>query len=199
LIEAGNPTQYQLEDLRAASESLQSELKRLGPLRTIRNEKKREFKVSQAINYALAIFKSKFAQLDINLDLDVDKDITIFARYSTLCQIIVNLIDNSIYWLQVTTNGDRKITIKVSSEYRMITIGDSGPGIDSAIRPYLFEAGYSMKVPPSGLGLYICKSYMQAMKGSIYETPANNRLKDICGAQFTIDFTHVPSRKEDDK
>lgn len=199
LIEAGNPTQYQLEDLRAASESLQSELKRLGPLRTIRNEKKREFKVSQAINYALAIFKSKFAQLDIIPDVDIDDDISIYARYSTLCQIIVNLIDNSIYWLQVKTDGEKKITIKVSSEYRMITIGDSGPGINSAIRPYLFEAGYSMKVPPSGLGLYICKSYMQAMKGSIYETPANNRINDLSGAQFTIDFTHVPSRKEDDK
>ena len=81
----------------------------------------------------------------------------------------------------------------------MITIGDSGPGIDSAIRPYLFEAGYSMKVPPSGLGLYICKSYMQAMKGSIYETPSNNRINNLSGAQFTIDFTHVPSKKEDDK
>lgn len=199
LIEAGNPTQYQLEDLRAASESLQSELKRLGPLRTIRNEKKREFKVSQAINYALAIFKSKFTQLDIIPDVNIDEDVTIFARYSTLCQIIVNLIDNSVYWLQVKSNGEKKIVIKVSSTFRMITIGDNGPGIDSAIRPYLFEAGYSMKIPPSGLGLYICKSYMQAMKGAIYETPANNRISDLPGAQFTIDFTHVPSRKEDDK
>ena len=40
---------------------------------------------------------------------------------------------------------------------------DSGIGIDDAIRPYLFEAGYSMKIPPSGLGLYICKAYMNAM------------------------------------
>ena len=199
LIEAGNPTQYQLEDLRAASESLQSELKRLGPLRTIRNEKKREFKVSQAINYASAIFQSKFSQLGITLDVHVNDDISIYARYSTLCQIIVNLLDNSTYWLQLIPEQNRKIIIDVSSEYRMILVGDNGPGIDSAIRPYLFEAGYSMKIPPSGLGLYICKAYMQAMKGSIYETPSNNRINGFSGAQFTIDFTHVPSKKEDDK
>ena len=199
LIEAGNPTQYQLEDLRAASESLQSELKRLGPLRTIRNEKKREFKVSQAINYAAAIFQSKFSQLGISLEVHVNDDITIYARYSTLCQIIVNLLDNSTYWLQLIPKQDRKIIIDVSSEYRMIIVGDNGLGIDSAIRPYLFEAGYSMKIPPSGLGLYICKAYMQAMKGSIYETPSNNRINGFSGAQFTIDFTHVPSKKEDDK
>ena len=199
LIEAGNPTQYQLEDLRAASESLQSELKRLGPLRTIRNEKKREFKVSQAINYAAAIFQSKFSQLGITLEVHVNDDISIYARYSTLCQIIVNLLDNSTYWLQLIPEQDRKIIIDVSSEYRMIIVGDNGLGIDSAIRPYLFEAGYSMKIPPSGLGLYICKAYMQAMKGSIYETPSNNRINGFSGAQFTIDFTHVPSKKEDDK
>lgn len=199
LIEAGNPTQYQLEDLRAASESLQSELKRLGPLRTIRNEKKREFKVSQAINYAIEIFRSKFTQLNIVPNIELDNDITIYARYSTLCQIIVNLIDNSVYWLQLVPAENRKITINVSSPNRLIVVGDSGPGIDSAIKPYLFEAGYSMKVPPSGLGLYVCKSYMHAMKGSIYETPATNRIENVEGAQFTIDFTYVPSKKEDDK
>lgn len=199
LIEKGNPTNYQLEDLRAASESLQSELKRLGPLRTIRNEKKREFKVSQAINYATEIFRSKFSQLNIVPDIELDNDITIYARYSTLCQIIVNLIDNSVYWLQLVPTENRKITINVSSTNRLIVVGDSGPGIDSAIRPYLFEAGYSMKVPPSGLGLYVCKSYMHAMKGSIYETPATNRIENVGGAQFTIDFTYVPSKKEEDK
>ena len=56
-----------------------------------------------------------------------------------------------------------------------------------------------MKIPPSGLGLYICKSYMNAMKGSIYETPVHNRIPTVTGAQFTIDFNYVPSRKEEDK
>ena len=56
-----------------------------------------------------------------------------------------------------------------------------------------------MKIPPSGLGLYICKAYMNAMKGSIYETPMQNRLENHNGAQFTIDFEHVPERKEADK
>ena len=200
LIDSGaNIQEFQLEDLRSTSESLRSELKRLGPLRTIRNERPREFKLSQAINYAVETFKSKRLKNNIDLDVAMDKDITVYARYSTLCQILVNLFDNSVYWLSFVPEDKRKIYIKVFSDQRIVIFGDSGKGIDAAIRPYLFEAGYSMKIPPSGLGLYICKSYMYAMKGSIYETPSTNRLPNMEGAQFTIDFNHVPSRKEDNK
>lgn len=200
LINAGKDYQgFQLEDLRSTSDSLRSELKRLGPLRTIRNERPREFKLSQTINYAFETFKSKLAKNNIETDISIGNDIVVYARYSTLCQVLVNLFDNSVYWLSFMPENSRCIYIKVDSEKRLVVFGDSGKGIDSAIRPYLFEAGYSMKIPPSGLGLYICKSYMTAMKGAIYETPSPNRLGSIQGAQFTIDFNHVPSRKEDIK
>ena len=199
LITSGNPNGFQLEDLRSTSESLKSELKRLSPLRTIRNEKKREFFVSQALHYASEMFKSKLVRNGIKLDVEIDNDLAIYARYSTLCQIFVNLFDNSIYWLSFIPEEKRMITIRVISKDRLVIFGDTGKGVDAAIRPYLFEAGYSMKIPPSGLGLYICKAYMNAMKGTIYETPVNNRIRLIEGAQFTIDFNYVPTRKEEDK
>lgn len=200
LINAGKKNQdFQLEDLQSTSDSLRSELKRLGPLRTIRNERAREVKLSQAVNYAFETFKNKLKKNNIKADISLDNDIVVYARYSTLCQVLVNLFDNSVYWLSFVPEERRCIHIKVESRKRIVIFGDSGKGIDDAIRPYLFEAGYSMKIPPSGLGLYICKSYMSAMKGTIYETPSPNRLGYIQGAQFTIDFNHVPSRKEDAK
>lgn len=199
LIKSGNPNGFQLEDLRSTSESLRSELKRLSPLRTIRNERKREFRVSQAINYASEMFKNKLTRNGIKLEIEIDQDLVIYARYSTLCQILVNLFDNSIYWLSFVPENERIISILVVSKNKVMIFGDSGKGIDMAIRPYLFKAGYSMKVPPSGLGLYICKTYMNAMKGTIYETPVNDRVPSMCGAQFTIDFNYVPTRKEDEK
>ena len=141
---------------------------------------------------------SKMNRNKIKLNVDIDRDIVAFARYSTLCQIFVNLFDNSIYWLSFVPENLRNISIKVETSNRIIVFADSGIGVDDAMRPYLFEAGYSMKIPPSGLGLYICKSYMNAMKGTIYETPTFSRMNNICGAQFTIDFSHVPERKENE-
>ena len=154
---------------------------------------------SAEVRVAFETFKNKLKKNNIKADISLDNDIVVYARYSTLCQVLVNLFDNSVYWLSFVPEERRCIHIKVESRKRIVIFGDSGKGIDDAIRPYLFEAGYSMKIPPSGLGLYICKSYMSAMKGTIYETPSPNRLGYIQGAQFTIDFNHVPSRKEDAK
>ena len=53
-----------------------------------------------------------------------------------------------------------------------------------------------MKIPRSGLGLYISKHYMQDMKGDILnlENP-KLRVEDYQGAQFLLDFNKVPRRK----
>jgi len=116
----------------------------------------------------------------------------VFTRYGAVNQVLGNLIDNSRYWLNDVRIHNRKIRIEVDSQKRTLCFADSGPNIDDTIRPYLFEPGYSLRVPQSGLGLYICKYYMRAMKGDIYETNENNRQTDMPGAQFTLDFSRVP-------
>lgn len=199
MIQSGNVDKFKLENLKSTSASLKSELQRLGPLRTIRNEILREFNISQAIHYVSEIFHLKLEENHIEFNVNRMSDFQIYARYSTMCQILVNLFDNSIYWLSFVPEQQKSICVTINKEYRTIVFADSGTGIDDAIRPYLFEPGYSMKIPPSGLGLYICKSYMNAMKGNIYETPRRERLPNMNGAQFTIDFERVPQNKESEK
>lgn len=199
LINTGNADKMKLETLKDASNSLKSELKRLSPLRTIRNENRREFYLSQSIKYALEIYAAALKKAEIQVIVDFADDFQVFARYSTFNQIMINLIDNSIYWMMSKDIKKRKIKIQLNKEYRTLIFADSGIGIDYSIRPYLFEPGYSLKIPPSGLGLYICKSYMAAMNGKIYETGKSERLPDMQGAQITIDFERVPESKENAK
>ena len=91
---------------------------------------------------------------------------------------------------------EKKILVKLNSQYRTIIVADNGPDINESIIPYLFQPGYSLKIPPSGLGLYICKYYMQSMKGDIYLTNQRERIDSMAGAQFTLDFAKVPKNKE---
>lgn len=196
LIKSGNVDTFKLEDLKTASASLKSELKRLSPLRAIRNENRREFNISQSIKYASEVFKSKMKQSNIEFDFNSDQDFQVYARYSTLNQILANLFDNSIHWLNMNNNQNKKILIQLNSKHRTLIFADNGPGIDNVIRPYLFEPGYSMKIPPSGLGLYISKSYMHSMNGNIHETNSRERLKNMEGAQFTVEFDTVAKSKE---
>ena len=91
--------------------------------------------------------------------------------------------------------AQRRLKIAIDPKYRTVVVADSGPGIDAVILPYLFQPGYSLRVPPSGLGLYICRYYMRSMKGDAYSTLHRERLQGIEGAQFTLDFASVPSER----
>jgi signal transduction histidine kinase len=197
LLKAEKISRVKLEDLKDASESLQSELRRLSPLRAVRNESPTEFNLKKSINFAQEIFKSKLRDLGIKLEIKGRGDFRIYARYGTLNQVFANLIDNSIYWIDTANTKEKKIIIVIDPQYRTVTVADSGVGVDDAMLPYLFQPGYSRKIPPSGLGLYVCKHYMQAMNGDIYITNSRERVHGIKGAQFTLDFGKTPKNQEE--
>jgi signal transduction histidine kinase len=193
LIKSGEYNKLKLEDLKVTSDSLQSELRRLSPLRSIRNEKSIVFNVSTALNYAFEVFRRRLKTDDIIFHVvNLDEDFQLYGRYSTITQIFGNLFDNSIYWIKYSNRENSKIIVSFDKKYRTVIFADSGAGINDIIRPNLFQPGYSLKDPPSGLGLFICKSYMENIKGRIYETPLKDRLPSLQGAQFTLDFSKSP-------
>ena len=197
LIKSDNINKFDLEHLKETSASLKTELKRLGPLRTIRNERSVEFEITRSIKYASEIFKRRMKEKNIDFTIEnPDDSFIVFGRYSAVNQVLGNLFDNSIYWIENSNNTERKIKIRLNKEYRTLIFADSGTDISDIIRPYLFEPGYSLKIPPSGLGLYICKTYLNSMKARIYETPKKDRLPDMKGAQFTLDFSRTPKNIE---
>jgi len=196
LIKSGDFDKIKLEDLQTTSQSLRSELKRLSPLRAIRNEKEIEFSISKSINYAFELYKRQFKELNIEFEvLNKDEAFQIFGRYSTINQVFGNLFDNSRYWIKYADKAEKQIHILLNKEFRTVIVADSGSNINDIIRPNLFQPGYSLKDPPSGLGLYICKTYLNSIKGRIYETPQKDRIPYLKGAQFTLDFNRTPENK----
>lgn len=185
-----------LEELKEASLSIRSELKRLSPLRAVRSEKRIEFTIKRAIQYVIDIYKKNLIKDNIVVETNYDNDIKIYGRYGAILQVLSNLFSNSIYWLNDPEVKEKKIRIEVNSKHRYVIFADNGPGIHDSIRPYLFEPGYSLKTPASGLGLYICKYYMQDIKGDIYLTNSRECLPELNGAQFTLDFYRVADSKE---
>lgn len=193
LIKSGDFNKIKLEELKETSLSLTSELKRLSPLRAIRNEKNRTFNILTALKYASEVYIGKLREENIQFNIvNPDEDFKLFGKQSTITQVFGNLFDNSIYWIKYSDNDKKAITIMLNKKYRTIIFADSGSDISDVIRPSLFQPGYSLKIPPSGLGLYICKTYLNNLKAQIYETPAKDRLKELPGAQFTLDFNKTP-------
>ncbi len=181
----------ELKKLQDSSSSLKTEIKRLSPIKAARNEPPAIFLVSKTAKYCRALFESRCKKLKIAFIINNNDDFKVFCRYGAVNQILSNLIDNSCYWLSSQQGNNKKILINIDGQNRRILVADNGPDIDDSIRPYLFEPGYSLKVPPSGLGLYICHYYMRSMKGNIHEAFGKDRMDEMPGAQFVLDFSKV--------
>ena len=197
MLHAGKLDLGKVNEILTASQFLGLELRGLRPLRATRVESWAEFSVSKSIKFVSEIFRRKLEASGIRLDAENEQDFRIYGRFAALNQVFTNLIDNSCYWLGTVESKEKVVAIKINSESRTVIIADSGPGLHNAIMKYLFQAGYSLRKDASGLGLYICKYYMQDMKGDIYVTLERDRIKSLPGAQFTLDFKKVVQEKEE--
>jgi signal transduction histidine kinase len=73
---------------------------------------------------------------------------------SSIYPAFVNLVDNSIYWLQ-RNRGDREITLE--SEGLDLLVRDNGPGISTRDRENIFALNFSRKPGGRGMGLHISR------------------------------------------
>ena len=99
----------------------------------------------------------------------------------------MNLIQNSIYWLE-TVNHERKIFVDVERNIDSLSIifSDNGPGIKEGTELSVFDPYFSTKPDGIGLGLTIVGELVSEYNGDFYLL--NNGPLD--GANFKITFKH---------
>ncbi|MFI5253268.1 MAG: ATP-binding protein [Bacteroidota bacterium] len=192
---AGKLNKDKIDTLNKAAASLKSELRRLGPLRAIKTEIPITFNVIKSVQFAVAVHRRKLEKSEIEVKTNFKKGFEIFGRFGALNQVFSNLLSNSRYWLDENKTRNKQILIDLDEDYKTILFADNGPGIDDSILPHLFQVGYSLKKPPSGLGLYICKYYMHDIRGDIYLASEKEKHKKYNGAQFILDFHKVQTGK----
>jgi signal transduction histidine kinase len=104
-------------------------------------------------------------------------DVVIEADKTRIIQVISNILNNAIRF----TKNDDEITISIEMKEKevMISVKDTGPGIDSNTLPKLFSRCAltpSSKAESSGLGLFISKSVVESHGGKIWaENNAHGR------------------------
>jgi two-component system sensor histidine kinase VicK len=156
---------------------------------------KEEFNLNDLIFHIIDDDKSQIDSKDIKLiyqdssNSDDNNIIIVQADKYRLNQVISNLISNSIKF--TNKGGTIFITTKREKDNKaiIISIKDTGIGIDPEIMPRLFTRFASKSFQGTGLGLYISKSIIEAHGGRIWAT--NNT--DGKGAIFTFS---LPLEKE---
>jgi two-component system sensor histidine kinase VicK len=115
------------------------------------------------------------------------------ADKARLTQVIFNLLTNAVKFTK-KAGGTVSITIEEEKQdtgpqkLAVVTVKDSGTGINQEILPRLFEKFASKSCQGTGLGLFISKSIIEAHGGKIW---AKNNTEDN-GATFAFS---LPSAK----
>lgn len=94
------------------------------------------------------------------------------ADRDRIMQIVFNLVDNAVKFTR-SNGGEVFIQHEKSVGQAVVTVQDTGPGIDPEIEPRLFEKFASKSENGTGLGLYISKKIIEAHGGRIWAKNAN--------------------------
>ncbi|SDJ35676.1 Histidine kinase-, DNA gyrase B-, and HSP90-like ATPase [Bradyrhizobium sp. Rc2d] len=87
-----------------------------------------------------------------------------------LQQVILNLIINAVEAMSVVSKASRELLISTGRDASggvLVTVRDSGPGLNSESFDRLFDAFYTTKPGGMGMGLSICRSIVEAHGGRI--------------------------------
>lgn len=162
---------------------------RISPLAKQKRGKKEDFNVYKVIQDSLKVFTSELEDENIIVSLSGNKDISLFGWSEDLYIALTNLIENSIYWLKISNNDNRTISISLDDNKNTVIINlkDSGPGLsDLEIESgAIFEPGYSKKINGTGLGLAISGESIDRLNGELSARSYSN------GAYFQIEINKL--------
>ncbi|MCS7227707.1 MAG: ATP-binding protein, partial [Endomicrobia bacterium] len=104
--------------------------------------------------------------IEFTLELDENLPTGFFDR-DRIKQVMINIIQNAVYFLKSSIKKEIRIKTYLDSEYIVIAISDTGCGIPSDIKDKIFEPFFTTKPNGTGLGLTICRNIVSAHNGVI--------------------------------
>ena len=145
--------------------------------------------VIHVVRDALKGCRVRFPDRTIDLDHGRLKSLELESVDCWLYEIVANLVENAIKY----STGRISVTVRYTRQVAHIEVVDSGIGVPKSERGRIFEPFYrgeSVRKSKSGfgLGLFICKTYVDRLRGHIEVLDAEPR-----GARFAVSLPiHVP-------
>lgn len=163
---------------------IEKRLQTLEPLSITARFRRAKLRLANIVNYVFEGHTAQFERHQIDFKVSSRSDLgTIgFVVEGHVVQILENLINNSVYWLDLERKEhpsfQAKIRVQVLSNPSRIVYFDNGPGIPKSRRESVFEPFFSTrsggKSRRQGLGLYIARQNAEALGGSLTLTDIGN-------------------------
>jgi signal transduction histidine kinase len=138
-----------------------------------------ELDVNELIREVMTFVRPDLRHHGIAVRADLADDLPrIFAVRIQLQQVLLNLIANAAESMSSVEDHARTLTVrsqKVDAYGIVVTVEDSGTGINLTDLDRIFEAFFSTKPEGMGMGLSICRSIVEAHGGRITASKAGDR------------------------
>ena len=164
--------------------------------RMTRRGRRARMSLSAPVRDALDIMNLRLQKEHIQTEFREAERIHIRGQRNLIGTAVLNLIDNSYYWLHHNKPEDRRLVISVGRDAEgrpRILVMDNGPGIqdDPAL---LVQPFFTRKPDGSGLGLYIVDLVQKAHDGQVIFLNHNDEPDLLNGANVALVF---PREKEE--
>jgi len=131
----------------------------------------KEFDIEQVILNIFTLFRNRLSELNNTYGIEFKCEKIIYSEPMRIQQILFNLIGNAI---KFTNNGNINVIISIEDNSYLIEIRDTGIGIKAEDQEAIFDIFHQLDSSSTrtfqgvGLGLTVCKKFVEAMKGKIW-------------------------------
>ena len=154
------------------------------------SERKEVIDIVEPINLSLNLLSYELKSIDVQLEIDKNRETYLIFGNAKLYQVFLNIIYNASQSIAEKFNQKDKgtIIIKIFENNNRITvqIADNGIGISEKTLPRIFDPFYTTKPPGigTGLGLSISQRIINDLGGYIVAESGTI----LSGATFTLYF-----------
>jgi PAS domain S-box-containing protein len=141
--------------------------------------KKERLNINEIIREVISLAARELAQNNVVLRMELQPDIPLVVGDRVqLQQVLLNLILNSIEAMSGVDSPVRELVIR-SQESKpgevMVTVRDSGAGLDPNDAERIFDSFFSTKSEGLGLGLSISRTIVGSLGGRLWATQNNDK------------------------
>lgn len=170
-------TAAQIDVLKSELTTINRRIRVLDELSIPGRQRKAVHDIKELVETMVEFYAAKAKRHDVHIEFKTGGKASFRRRVEKgqIMQILDNLFNNAVYWLDRRVNVDEPAVIVVSIDAvaGVVQVSDSGPGISEAIGGRVFDAFYTTKPQDGrGLGLYIARRLANDNNLSVELLPA---------------------------
>jgi PAS domain S-box-containing protein len=131
--------------------------------------------LNNLIDEVLAIVRGELDRHQVSVESKLCDELpTIIAERTQLQQVLLNLVMNAVEAMSSVADRERILIVRSEmseSDCVLITVEDSGTGIEPSNTDRIFDAFFSTKAQGMGMGLSVCRTIIESHGGKLWFSP----------------------------